>query len=172
MTIAMIPETELTEAEDQPLRELLAKAFPGRADHFRQQSWWLARPQWRLILSDGGVPVAHLGIERRRIGVGDEDLYVAGVGHVCTDPAYRGRGLGVELMAHLREVLPAPFGFLTCSRAVQGFYEAAGWVEVAPGVTMTNVYTGEKITAYTHPAMVLGDGFPAGRPIDLRGLPW
>ncbi|GAA1560590.1 hypothetical protein GCM10009804_16710 [Kribbella hippodromi] len=172
MTCRLIAETELTDEQDAQLRLLLAKAFPGRAAHFRQQSWWLARPQWRLILSDDGVPVAHLGIERRRVGVGDEDVYVAGVGHVCTDPAYRGRGLGLDLMKHLRAVLPAPYGLLTCSPAVQGFYESAGWVEVGPGVTMTNVYTGETIESFTHPAMVLGDNFPSGRPIDIRGLPW
>jgi nodulation protein A len=168
-----VAETDLTEEQDAQLRQLLAIGFPERASHFERQSWWLARPQWRLWLSDDdGRPLAHLGIERRRIGVNDHDVYVAGVGHVCTHPDQRGRGLGRELMHHLRAVMPAPVGFLTCGRHVVGFYEAAGWREVPGPVEMTNVYTGERMVSTSHPPMVLGDGFPAGSPIDLRGLPW
>ncbi|MFI9842098.1 GNAT family N-acetyltransferase [Nonomuraea sp. NPDC051941] len=171
MIATFVAETHLTEEQDAALRPLLAAAFPDRAGHFALQSWWLARPQWRLWLSDGDRPIAHLGVERRRIGVGDQDVYVAGIGHVCTDPAMRGRGLGVALMNELREVLTERFGFLTCLPHVQGFYEAAGWVQVHAPVVMSNVYTGERMTS-SIPAMVLGEGFPEGGPIDLRGLPW
>jgi predicted N-acetyltransferase YhbS len=170
MRTVFVEETHLTEQQDAALRSLLSQAFPARATYFAKQSWWLPRPQWRLWLEDDGVPVAHLGLERRRIGVGDVDVYVTGVGHVCTDPARRGERLGRLLMDELRSRLTGP-AFLTCADEVRGFYEAAGWVRVPGPVVMENVYTTEEITDDVHAAMVLGT-FPSGTPFDLRGLPW
>ena len=79
--------------------------------------------------------MAQLGFGRRVIGVGGQDIQIAGVGAVCVDPDWQGQGVGKRLLRELHHVLthqvPADFGFLQYREAVTGFYERGGFVRAS-----------------------------------------
>jgi Nodulation protein A (NodA) len=63
-------ETALTEADHAALSELLTAAFGRHPGVFARRSWAMARKEARLWLADdAGMPLAHLALERRLVGV-------------------------------------------------------------------------------------------------------
>src|SRR3954452_21319454 len=55
--------------------------------------------EWRVLARVDGLLASHVGISRRRVSVGGEELAVGAVGGVWTAPAFRGRGLAGQAMA-------------------------------------------------------------------------
>jgi predicted N-acetyltransferase YhbS len=51
-----------------------------------------------LQVGSGDDVLAHLDVYWRTVGVGGEEVEVAAIGQVCTDPAYRGLGLASSLV--------------------------------------------------------------------------
>jgi GNAT superfamily N-acetyltransferase len=174
-------ETALTEADHAALSELLTAAFPRHPGLFVGRSWAMARKEARLwIADDAGVPLAHLALERRLVGVAGADVLVAGVGEVAVAPHLHGRGLGVRLMEELRPRLrgefAADFGLLWCREEVVPFYLRAGWARVGNPVRYLD--PGDERTVYegVRPTLIMAgrrpvEEWPDGL-VDLRGLPW
>jgi nodulation protein A len=168
-------EDDLVGHEHEALAGLLRRCFPrSRAGFDGASSWASARPELRVVGYEGERPVAHLGVLRRFVQVGDSAQLVGDVGLVAVDPDRQGSGLGAELLdrgaAALRG-LDLPFGFLTCGEQVAGFYAAGGWVRVANPVRMirrdgrVQVYGGVAMVLPVHPGTA---AWPAGR-VDRNG---
>jgi nodulation protein A len=176
-------ETELTEADHAALSDLLHAAFGRNTDEFAAQSWpaRYARKEARVWLSDdAGRPVAHLGVERRLVGIAGADVLVAGVGEVAVAPDRQGEGLGGALMAaldeRLRAELAADFAFVQCGDNVLGFYRGTGWTQVANPVRHIDVHDHRRSVDGVWPTLVRQArrpvaAWPPGL-VDLRGLPW
>jgi predicted N-acetyltransferase YhbS len=85
-------------------------------------------PRSVVIREDDRV-IAHAGMVPRTIGTPVGDMTVAGLARVCSDPQYRGKGLG-EL--GVREVFALvdrgifPFALFQTSNKVRPFYEKLG----------------------------------------------
>ncbi len=183
--LRLVPEDTLTDIEHDTIKRLLVAAFPQYADIFSAASYWGARPEYRLWMETAdGEMLAHLDFGRRMITVGDCEITVAGVSEVATHPDWQGRGVGRQLMAHLRMFLQmdfhVPFGFLNCREAVVGFYTSAGWHRVPQSTRFLDPDTNQW-TKITSPAMILPAfasesldqyAWPSEGLIDLRGLPW
>lgn len=176
-------ETALTNADHAALSMLLHAAFGKTTDEFADRSWprRYARKEARLWLADdAGRPVAHLGVERRLVGVAGGEVLVAGVGEVAVAPERHGEGLGQALMreldARLRTEFAADFGFVQCGENVLGFYRSTGWTQVANPVRHVDVADHRRTVEGVWPTLVR----PGRRPleewpegvVDLRGLPW
>jgi GNAT superfamily N-acetyltransferase len=175
-------ETALTERDHIALAGLLRSAFVGVPDEFTgSRSWAWARKEARLWLADGsGAPVAHLGVERRLVAVGQAEVLVAGVGEVAVSPDAQGTGLGArlinELRARLRTEFPADFGFLLCGGSVEGFYLRAGFTRVTNPVRYLDPTDERTVREDNSPTMVMSGrrpmtDWPDGL-VDLRGMPW
>jgi len=179
-------ETELTEDDHAALSELLHAAFGDHTDEFAERSWpaRYARKEARIWLADdAGRPVAHLGVERRLVGIAGAagaDVLVAGVGEVAVAPDRQGEGLGGALMRALDErlaaELAAEFAFVQCGDNVLGFYLGTGWTQVANLVRHVDVHDHRRSVDGVWPTLIRAarrplDAWPDGL-VDLRGLPW
>lgn len=181
LRLRFVAERHLTSDDHAAISDLLVAAFPRHADDFRAASWCPAPPDFRLWMEDSsGSIVAHLGFERRLIGVGDRDVLVAGVGGVATHPGWQGRGLGRRMMVELRRVLtteaPVEFGYLGCREEVVGFYESVGWHrihrkvrEIDPG---SRQWTVTEDPTLIMPASEPLSAWPREGMIGLRGMWW
>ena len=181
LRLRVVAECDLTAQDHAAISALLVAAFPEHAATFASSSWYAARPDHRLWLHqpDGAV-VAHLDFERRRIGVGDDEVLVAGVGEVAVHPLWRGLGLGAALMERLRGVLrtdlPVDFAYLGCREEVVGFYERVGWHRIRHRVREVDPETG-RWTVSEDPTLIMPateplDRWPREGLIDLRGMWW
>ncbi len=132
-----------------------------------------------LARLDGRL-VGYAASARRFIGVGEQEVVVAGMGGVMADPDVRRRGVGRAVVAALQEAgraaAPTPFGLLGCREEVVAFYQSCGFRrtdqvvrDVSPrdGMTVVESNGPTMICAGTEPLAAWPDGV-----IDLRGLPW
>lgn len=133
-----VAEGDLTLDDHEAITATLARAFPSY-DHWYQgaRSWAGMQPELRVIARAGDVVVAHAGIRRQFVTVGDVDQLVGAVGMVAVSPILQGTGLGTGLLSYVDDALSGlgvPFGLLETGEAVQGFYRRHGW-EPLDGVT-------------------------------------
>lgn len=145
-----------------------------------KQAYGYARGELHALARRDGQLLGYAASARRFIGVGSEELVIAGTGGVLTRKDARGAGVGREVLSALqaasRSCAPADFGFLGCREEVVPFYESCGYarihspvLDLSPQDAMTVVrsYGPAMICAGTRPV----DDWPEGA-IDLRGLPW
>jgi len=129
----------------------------------------------------GQALAAHVGFQRRLIGVGADDVMVAGTGGVLVDEGSRGTGLGRRVMRHAQKVMRVEtgvdFGFLGCRREVVPFYESAGWAQVyATERCLSRLDQRSVVVSKGGPNLICSakrdaSEWPKGD-IDLRGTPW
>lgn len=81
----------------------------------------------RIGLLNGKI-VSHMRIYPRRIRLAQTEVVTGNIGGVCTDPAFRGRGYGAELLrdsiAYLRK---RGVGMSIIHSGVTAFYASEGW---------------------------------------------
>ena len=171
---------EVSPELEQKLRRLLQHAYPQFADLWAGVSYWGSEPEYHLWLAEEGRPVAQLGFGRRVVGVNGQDVQIAGIGAVCVDPDWQGRGAGKRLLVELHRVLsndlPADFGFLQCREAVVGFYQRGGFVRVPQPVSFFDPEEQQWVLnagpTMVPPALAELTAWPGAGEVDLRGLPW
>ena len=127
-----VAEGDLTLDDHEALAAMLARTFEAY-DHWYAgaRSWAGMQPELRVVARDGDVVVAHAGLRRQFVTVGETDLLVTAVGMVAVSPTAQGTGLGGALLRHVDaalERLGSRFGLLETGEAVQGFYRRAGWL--------------------------------------------
>ena len=180
LNVHLTARADVTPELEYGLRRLLQRAYPQFADLWAGVSYWGSEPEYHLWLADRGRPVAQLGFGRRTVSVNGQEVQIAGVGAVCTDPGWQGRGVGKRLLTELQRVLsndlPTDFGFLQCREAVAGFYERGGFVRVPQSVRFFDPDE-QQWVLNAGPTMVLpvlkgSEAWPVRGEVDLRGLPW
>jgi nodulation protein A len=127
-----VAEGDLTLDDHEALAAMLARTFDAY-DHWYAgaRSWAGMQPELRVVARDGDVVVAHAGLRRQFVTVGETDLLVTAVGMVAVSPTAQGTGLGGELLRQVDAALArlgSRFGLLETGEAVQGFYRRAGWL--------------------------------------------
>lgn len=169
-------EDDLAPADHDDVGALLARAFAHSAAPFGPgRSWASARPERRVVARGDGAVVAHVGLLRRFVQIGDAAQLVGDVGLVGVHPDRHGTGLGAALLARCAaelDRLAVPFGLLTCGDHVAGFYARAGWVRV-PGPTRMVRADGtvqvDGAATMVLPVCAAIDGWPTGR-VERNGL--
>jgi nodulation protein A len=139
-----VAEGDLTLDDHEALAAMLARTFDAY-DHWYAgaRSWAGMQPELRVVARDGDVVVAHAGLRRQFVTVGETDLLITAVGMVAVSPTAQGTGLGGELLRQVDTALArlgSRFGLLETGEAVQGFYRRAGWLPL--GDTGGNAVTG------------------------------
>lgn len=131
-------EGDLSLDDHEAIAAMLARAFPDYSHWYQgARSWAGMQPELRVVARSGDVVVAHAGIRRQFITVGETDLLVGCVGMVAVSPILQGTGLGGHLLRLVDvqlESLGVPFGALGTGERTQPFYQKHGW-DLLEGVT-------------------------------------
>ncbi|KUL55454.1 acetyltransferase [Streptomyces sp. NRRL F-4489] len=97
---------------------------------------WLPKEEHFGIRLDGRL-VAHAGLRRLPVCLGDTETEVIGVGGVAVAPELRGRGLArravAAALAHARTMGPR-HGLLFCRPPLVALYARLGWREITEDV--------------------------------------
>jgi GNAT superfamily N-acetyltransferase len=119
--------------------------------------------------------VTQLCLIKRGILVGEQPVWVAGVGGVATHSHWQRRGFASQLLRESKtfmyDKMCVPFGLLICAEETQTVYAHCGWQTVAKSVDF--IQNGEHRTLDTC-VMILPLTTQAWLPgvINLCGLPW
>lgn len=125
------PEGALTLDDHEAIAAMLSRAFPSYSHWYQgPRSWAGMQPELRVVARSGDVVVAHAGLRRMFVQVGESELVVAAVGMVAVSPILQGTGLGAALLGLVGEALDSlevPYGVLEASERVTPFYRKNGW---------------------------------------------
>ncbi|RIJ60160.1 GNAT family protein [Clavibacter phaseoli] len=142
--LSVVREGALDVADHTSIAALLALAFPDfREGYAGARSWAGAQPELRILVHDGDALVAHAGLRRVFVALGDgegdpaDDLLVGSTGMVAVHPDRQAQGLGTLLADGIRGALArlaVPFGLLETSESTTGYYARHGWIPL-PGRT-------------------------------------
>ena len=173
MTLDLIPEHLLTNADSQAIARLLARCF---ATDFGGRSFFQTRQSWRHIARQDGQVVAHLAVQLRAVRLGDELLTIAGIADVATDPDHRGRGHAARLLqAAIAAARQSPAQYVLLFGTAK-LYAAAGFRPTANPLTyldLTGARTGALHQGEVNPhlqVLALGrDDWDESLPLDLLG---
>lgn len=145
-----------------------------------EQPYGYAPHGMHFIAYEDGTAIGHAGWAIRSIGVGGQDVVIAGVGGVLVARAARGRHLGERLLeaaaTAMRDEASIHFGYLGCREEVAGFYRRCGWHRItAAERSIARDGTWSEDPA-GQPLLILPvhrrvSDWPAGM-IDLRGRAW
>ena len=134
---------------------------------------WADADKRVVVHGDNGI-VCHVGLYFREATHDGETVRIAGIGGVMTSPLVRRAGhagRAMHLAADVMRKLETDFGLLFCEPHNIGFYERLHW-RVFSGEVYCEQPQGRTRFDMMH-AMVLPLRIsPAGRIIDLCGLPW
>jgi nodulation protein A len=178
--LSVVREGALDVADHEGIAALLALAFPDFRDGYAgARSWAGAQPELRILVHDGDALVAHAGIRRMFVAVGDgggdpaADLLVGSTGMVAVHPDRQGQGLGTLLADGMRGALArlaVPFGLLETGEATTAYYTRHGWVPLDGRTGHYNGFTllgAAEVVHQDHgwlmlPVTATADAFPAG----------
>ncbi|AMM19129.1 hypothetical protein AX769_01995 [Frondihabitans sp. PAMC 28766] len=129
-----VAEGSLTLDDHEAITAMLARAFADYSHWYQgARSWAGMQPELRIVARSGDVVVAHAGVRRLFVTVGDQEIVVACVGMVAVSPILQGTGLGGQLMrlvdaalAHLE----VSFGVLETGEQTVPFYAKHGWTHL------------------------------------------
>lgn len=82
-----------------------------------------------FVIREAGQVIAHSGMIPRTIGTSVGDITIAGLTRVCSDPAYRGQGLGELVVRGVFALVNDgvfAFSLFQTSQKVRPFYEKLG----------------------------------------------
>lgn len=143
MEIEQIAEYELGQKERKEIRCLLEEAF---STYPEEGAYWQQLPSFRLLVRRGSDLLGHMGVEYRRVRVGEEHFRIFGIADLCVHPDFRSSGVGGRLIDHLQELASeyqAQFMLTFASRSdfyvKNGFEEVhtpCRWLMIHQGVTM------------------------------------
>jgi aminoglycoside 2'-N-acetyltransferase I len=120
-------------------------------------------------------------VTKRTVTILDQELRVAGIRGVMTDPDRRRRGYGRAVMKRARELMRSfpdcDVALLFSSVMAVPFYESLGWRAVRGPVTCEQPdgrinYTEELPAAPVMALALGGSANPLDCPIHVSGLPW
>jgi predicted N-acetyltransferase YhbS len=84
-----------------------------------------------FVIREAGQVIAHSGVIPRNVGTSRGDMTIAGLARVCSNPAYRGKGLGEIVVRKVFDLVDKgifAFSLFQTSHQVSPFYEKLGAV--------------------------------------------
>ncbi|MCU1527050.1 MAG: hypothetical protein JWP75_813 [Frondihabitans sp.] len=146
-TFVTLAEGDLTLDDHEAIAAMLARAFSDYSHWYQgARSWAGMQPERRVIARSGEVVVAHAGLRRMFVQVGDTDLCVTAVGMVAVSPILQGTGLGGQLLRLVDDALDeigTGFGILQTGEQTVPFYRKHGWQPVEDVTGHYNDFTAD-----------------------------
>lgn len=180
--IITVWDTELTKEQLDGIRMLFDNEYAQLYGTWNQaQPYGYSPAELHVLAVKEGQIIGNVGMQRRQISVGNQEVLIAGTGGVLVAPSYRKDGLGRKLLAALQEanrtIAPVDYGYLGCREEVVPFYESSGYTRMH--VTERHVSDDDQITVIENtgaPIMVCPgtkevNEWPSGI-VDIRGTAW
>jgi GNAT superfamily N-acetyltransferase len=172
MEIEIRAASDLSEAEQKQVHDLVHKAFSG-PDPYGYVAW--STVNWHVLVKVEGEWVSHVGIVERVGTVAGRPVKLGGIGGVGTLPEWRRRGHAQVAMEKaeqfLRDELAIEFGLLICDQHMIPYYGKLGWQVVKGPLTFDQPQGKVMFPDVTMVLPCAGKEWPPGV-IDLCGLPW
>jgi predicted acetyltransferase len=169
--------TKDTSAElNRMINDLDSRAFSGKDqnDSSANTIEWSSHDWMALGCFDGEL-ITQLCLLKREILVGEESVWVAGVGGVATHPQWQKQGLATRLLlkseTFMRNKIGVPFGLLICADETQPVYNHCGWQKVANSVDYIQNGRHYNLATCVMILPLTNQTWPVGK-IMLCGLPW
>ena len=183
MEVTRTAERDLTAQQAEDIRRLQQAAFPNTVE-FPTQRWWhtplAGGEQWLGARREGElIGSVRLLFCTITTAAGDE-LFVGGIGNVCSHPSARGVGAAKACMLAAQRVIAAEadFGLLFTGRTVRAFYEGLGWHVIDNELVLRHPdgrdapgHDGPDEFNLIYPGRLALADWPAGS-IDLNGPDW
>ncbi len=165
--IERLDEWRMSTRDEAAIATLLARCF---TTDFGGRSFFCHHHHLRLVIRDGGI-IGHMALLLRSVLLDGQQVSVAGLAEVATDPAHRGQGIAASLLrAAIDEARASPAEYLLLF-GVAKVYAAHGFVTVSNPLVHVDVTGNRLVTTGDDNLMVLPlreTPWPMG-PIDLRG---
>jgi GNAT superfamily N-acetyltransferase len=177
INISFLPEKDILSEVRQQIDALDHLAFAGDTidddPEFSSIQW--ASPDWMALGFLNDELITQLCLPKREIRVGDEKVWVAGIGGMATHPEHQHKGYGSALLrateSFMRDEMRVSFGLLICADATRPFYELARWQHVADKLYYQQ--ENKKLTLHISVMILkLNDQNWSAGEIDLCGSPW
>ncbi len=184
LQIETLDRRTMTDSDARAIAELVCSVWPkpGRTVEFRIGQ--LLNP-WRdydgpdelcprsIFIREGGRVIAHAGAEPRTINTTQGKLTILALGKVCTDPAERGRTLGVAVVRRVFQLVDDGtfrWSLFQTTPEVRPFYEKLDCALVENRIVNSLADDPEADPFWDGVAMryPAGPGWPVGQ-IDLLG---
>jgi GNAT superfamily N-acetyltransferase len=131
MAVRVVEEAKITQAEDEAIRDGLCMCFPPDRPVFSlTRKWHGTGPAWSVIVEEGPVIAAHVGVVDRIVTAGPDTVRVAGIQNLFVLPDFRGRGLGRAVMERAMEEAGRrgfECGLLFCVPDLERLYVLCHW---------------------------------------------
>lgn len=132
----VVAHAELTSSDLAELRRLFDAEYQNDFGEWDPDMPYSYAPHAvHVIARSNGEAVGHVGWARRTVGVGGDEIEIAGVGGVLISDALRGERVASRLMGSAAESLKAAggiaFGYLGCREEVVSFYASCGWTRIS-----------------------------------------
>jgi GNAT superfamily N-acetyltransferase len=183
MAVDVRPYRELQRDEIEEWERLARKANPPGEVRLGSDLRWAdldAETDHLVRFQNDGELRACAWVTRRTVMISDQEIRVAGIRGVVTDPDHRRRGHGRAVMERAHELMRSfadcDFAVLFSSVMSVPFYESLGWRALDRSVTCEQPsgridYTQALPTAPVMALALRPAVLPIGR-IDVLGLPW
>lgn len=181
ITINVVAHDELTASGFVGLRRLFDSEYLDEfGDWDPDMPYGYAPHAVHVIAQSNGEVIGHVGWARRTVGVGDDEVEIAGVGGVLISEAVRGERIGSWLMASAAQSMKlasgVAFGYLGCREEVAPFYTSCGWSRISAAERSIDTSGRPGEAPPGQPLLILPVDFevadwPVGT-VDLRGRAW
>lgn len=175
-------DKELTRENVKGLKSLFDDEYSALYGSWNQsQPYGYSPAELHVIAVLDGEVIGNVGMQRRLITVGNQQILIAGTGGVLIKPTHRQSGLGQKLLSRLQEanrtLAPVDYGYLGCREEVIPFYERSHYIRIT--ATERYVSDDDQTTVIEHtgsPIMICSgmkavNEWPTGI-IDICGTPW
>jgi hypothetical protein len=129
-----------------------------------------------FMIREAGSAIAHATVEPRTIGTNAGDITVLALARVCTDPAMRGKNLGLAMVRAAFELVDNgtfSFSLFQTTEPIKPFYDRLGAVAI-DNRCINSTAEDPTAPAFWSPVIMrysAKPGWPSGD-IDLRGPGW
>jgi nodulation protein A len=178
LRIEFIPETQVAPELNLRIDALDHLAFSNpdqEHDDPELKSIEWSSHDWMALGWMNDELASQLCLLKRKILVGEENVWVAGVGGVATHPRWQKQGFASQLMRatemYLCNEIRVPFGLLVCADETRPFYEGNGWKPVANELEFVQNNKTRTLKTCVMILPLSDQPWPPGK-INLRGLPW
>ena len=177
MKIEFVSTDQLSETQKESLRQLRNAVYPTEvlATTISKQ-FFMASPQWSVLVWDEGELVSRVGLLTREIVSNGETKTIGGICGVLTHPDSQSKGHASDAMREAARILNAEwkvsFALLFCASRLVEFYKRMDWKPFRGNIYVEHRKGKVQFTG-NHPMVLdVRESAPVDGSLDLKGYPW